>query len=506
MIHSQGCGTNLGVVAPEELRMIAGLLKEAGYCVEGLAEVLGSINVPVQFDASLPYLLYLTRRGRPIDILVRWFLIGIPVPKSSAVDLFGLPALSLLIGSGLLEEKEGSLAGLVKLLPFGDLLIAVDQPTRPEIADLPEQVMGFTRSTYELAGITIRRPSRRTLDLGTGSGVQAFLCSAHSEEVYAVDRNPRVLRFARFNAGLNDRSNVRFLDGDAFEPVGDHPFDLIVSNPPFAVSPHVRYVYRDSGHPGDDFCRNIIRRAPAFLAAGGYCQITCDWIQLAGQDWRERLSSWFLDAACDAWVLRSEVHDPGEYVYAWVRDTEYGSFETSRQRYDEWVSYLERGGVEGIGSGVIVIRKTGGPTWIELEDAPTAIWGPIGNYVERVFDLHDFLRRCAKDEDLVVQHLCVAPELRLEQSRKFYAGNWENERSIVRLSAGLGYRGNIGRNELALLSRCDGRHAMIDILKTLAVEFGVEIERIIPSCLALVRQMVLHGYLLPVGGDSGLQR
>ena len=42
--------------------------------------------------------------------------------------------------------------------------------------------------------------------------------------------------------------------GSFFEPVAGERFDLVVSNPPFVVSPGTseRLVYRDSGLPGVD--------------------------------------------------------------------------------------------------------------------------------------------------------------------------------------------------------------------------------------------------------------
>ena len=53
----------------------------------------------------------------------------------------------------------------------------------------------------------------------------------------ATDRNPRAVTITRFNALLSRITNVESAISDLFEPVDGPPFDLIVANPPFVVSP-----------------------------------------------------------------------------------------------------------------------------------------------------------------------------------------------------------------------------------------------------------------------------
>ena len=143
--------------------------------------------------------------------------------------------------------------------------------------------MGLTASSMALADFAVPRPCRSTLDVGSGSGIQAFLAAPHSQQVWGVDRSGRSIEFARFNAGLNGITNCEFIEGNAFEPVRGRTFDLVVSNPPFAVTPSVRYMYRDSGVELDGFCRNLVRQAPEFLNEGGIFQFCCDWAHLAGE-------------------------------------------------------------------------------------------------------------------------------------------------------------------------------------------------------------------------------
>jgi len=92
-------------------------------------------------------------------------------------------------------------------------------------------------------------PIRRAVDVGTGAGPGAILTALRFPDasVYAVDINPRALRFTRINALLAGAQNVEERESNLLRDVeGD--FDLIVSNPPYLVDPSHR-AYRHGGGP-----------------------------------------------------------------------------------------------------------------------------------------------------------------------------------------------------------------------------------------------------------------
>ena len=51
---------------------------------------------------------------------------------------------------------------------------------------------------------------QRALDLGTGNGILALLCSTHAEHVVGTDINEHALELAQLNAALNGIENVEF--------------------------------------------------------------------------------------------------------------------------------------------------------------------------------------------------------------------------------------------------------------------------------------------------------
>jgi HemK-related putative methylase len=77
-------------------------------------------------------------------------------------------------------------------------------------------------------------PELSVLDMGTGSGVGALFAAKAGCRVTAVDINPEAVRCARINALVNrleDRIDV--YQGDLFDPIAGHRFDLVLFNPPY---------------------------------------------------------------------------------------------------------------------------------------------------------------------------------------------------------------------------------------------------------------------------------
>ncbi len=221
------------------------------------------------------------------------------------------------------------------------------------------------------------RRSARALDLGTGCGVQALHLAEHADDVVATDVNQRALAMTRLNAALNGvRVDVRA--GSLFEPVAREQFDLVVTNPPFVVSPATgeRLVYRDSGLPGDEMVRRVVTGAADHLRPGGRAQVLANWVHAAGQPWQERVGGWVEGrrrCGCDAWVVQREVADPAEYVELWLRDAGRPRHRDYVERYDAWLGVVRRAGHRGrrLRLGQPAPRRAGTPVGARSRSGPT---------------------------------------------------------------------------------------------------------------------------------------
>ncbi len=121
------------------------------------------------------------------------------------------------------------------------------------------------------------------IDVGTGSGCVALALAAEDPFVrlVATDVEPGALAVARGNAArLGLVRRVEFVLSDLFADVGERPFDLVVSNPPYipadeyvALEPNVRdYEPRRAlygGVDGLDFYRRLVPGAALLLRPGG---------------------------------------------------------------------------------------------------------------------------------------------------------------------------------------------------------------------------------------------
>lgn len=361
---------------------------DAGFTADGLLALLGASayaalgrGEPVPARRALE-----GRHGTDIE-LVRLFVLGDGVPLADAqqhLPLADLDALGLVAGAG-------EVRAAVDVRPYGesdtDWYVVSDHGPDSVGRDVAEvaadHVLGVGGASLTLARLTPRDAVDRALDLGTGCGVQALHLGRHARTVVATDRNRRALRLAAVTAALSGQEwDLR--EGSLLEPVAGEQFDLVVSNPPFVISPGHRYTYRDAGLPADDLGRVLLQQLPARLVDGGTAVVLANWLHVRGADWRERVAGWVESSGCDAWVAQREVQDPAEYVGLWLRDAG-GADDTAEhdRRYAEWLDELHDMDAEGIGFGWVVLHKGGtyGATGPRIEDVSTAPRQPRGDEV-----------------------------------------------------------------------------------------------------------------------------
>ncbi len=483
-----------------QIRRFHDVLAGSGYSEQGLIDTLGPIQLPTRRLQERAYFRYLTRRGRPLDTQIRLFLASLPVTPEEAREGLKPVPLEDWVEAGLVGIEGGLARGQVRMMAYRHLLLACDQLELQGTAAPPDAVMGITASTSTLAESMIDLPSRATLDLGTGSGVLALIASRWSEHTWAVDLAGRSIRYARFNAALNGIGDcVEFLEGNAFEPVAERKFDLIVSNPPFAMNPSRRYLYRDSGFEADGFVHDLISKAPAFLNEGGYCQMLGQWAHVAGQDWKDRLGGWLEGSGCDAWVMVTNTDKAADDARSWVRDTENADADESDRLLEEWLASYERQAIEAVSTGLITLRKTGSApkkNWIRFDDAPTTS-GLFGRALVEGFARTDFLATLTSDEALLASRLKVASSACLDHVCEWEDSSWRIRSARLRLEEGLQFQANLDLRLAGMIALCDGKATLGDVLARTAAALHVEVERLAPQCLTITRRLIEQGYLLP---------
>jgi SAM-dependent methyltransferase len=487
----------------DDFDRLCDVLAAADYSDGGVAEALQVAEARAVSGRDRSLLLRRTSEPTPRNTLIRLLLIGVHVDADAARAAVAPMTLDEWCQAGLLSRQGDAVLGAIQLLPFQGFLLACDRPQEIQSGLREDYVMGIGSSTLTLANLTVRRPVRSALDLGTGCGLLAFLAARHAERVAAVDRNPRAVQVARFNARLNGLPNVECLEGDLFEPVAGRQFDLVVSNPPFVISPESRYIYRDSGMKGDEVTRRIVREVPAVLrdaadGSGGYCQILCNWAHLAGQPWQDRLARWFENTGCDAWVMRTDTLDAPAYAAKWIRHTERDDEETFERRLAEWTAYYEREKIEAVSGGLITMRRrSGGPNWYRADDGPEKMLGPAGDDLALSFELRDFLEAHRDDDAMLSQRLRVPPNVRLQQAFEPSPSGWAVVESHLERQSGLSYSGNVDPYVAGLMAQCNGERPLKDLLEAMAASLRKQPGEIAPALLEIIRRLVERGFLAP---------
>ena len=361
----------------------------------------------------------------------------------------------------------------------------------------PDHVLGIGRAGLTLAALTPRKPVETALDLGVGCGIQTLYLLRHVRQVVATDISTRALEFTAFNVALAgvDSARVQLRQGNLLEPVAGQRFDLIVSNPPFVITPpSVRQAglplmeYRDAGGP---ILPALVRGLEDHLNPDGVAVMLGNWEHREGTSWRTSVNQW-IGKSLDAWIIQREVQDPVEYAAMWLRDgglTPERSGVAFENALAAWQEDFDSRQVSGVGMGYLVFHAPGSvgdasaapgaasegqaspeepasaapgaaatstpgavvEPWRVLEEVPTSGQGALGEHVAQVIAAHEALRGL-DDAQVAALKLRTASGLSKEES---LTPTPVPTAPVIRQAEGFGRVIAVGMPEVALLSASD---------------------------------------------------
>jgi methylase of polypeptide subunit release factors len=524
---------------PDLLKALAADLAAVGYTVDGVAELLGdAAHAALGRDQLIPALIATEAAARrtpataALAAVVRLWLLAEPQPGGTLdAALPGIRAEGLL-RLGLVERVGGLIQAKADLRPYGwdptvaedgaqsggaDLWVASDLAAHQRPGVLRhDHVLGIGQASTTLVQVTARRHVARALDLGTGCGIQTFHLLHHAEHVTATDISERALAFTRFNLMLNAAAlhldpadmegRVSLRLGSLLDPVPGEEFDLVVSNPPFVITPRgagesaaEQFTYRDGGLPGDDIVAALVRDLPSVLAPGGTAQLLGNWEIPAGAGWAVRPQSW-ASPDVDAWFIQREQVSPEQYAETWLQDA---SEARDRRLYQEsYAAYLDdfaARNVEAIGFGMIWLRRPAAgarPVISRFEEITYPIEQPVGPHLAAAVGRADWLA----GHELHSAHLLVAEDVTEERHQR--PGAEHPGVILLRQGAGL-RRTNLLSTELAgFASACDGELSVGQIIGALDALLGgyegYDGGAFREGLLADIGNLVRDGFLLPV--------
>ncbi|WP_369052607.1 DUF7059 domain-containing protein [Kineococcus terrestris] len=492
-------------------------LAEAGYTVDGVQELVGDVaSRALDREQALPALRAAERAGGAASVLLRCCTLGREVTRAEVdaalprTGTDGAAALGLVAAAG--AAPGDAVRPLVDLRPYrvdDDAAAPADWWLVSDLGELatgsalaPDHVLGVGGASLTLARATVRTPVGSVLDVGTGCGVQALHAARHARRVVATDTSERALDLAAVNAALNGVA-LDLRQGSLLEPVADGElFDLVVSNPPFVITPRregvPQYEYRDGGMPGDSLVRRLFQQVGGVLAPGGVAQLLGNWEYHGEDDWAQRLEGWLEGTGLDAWVVQREVADPALYAETWIRDGGQKPGAAFDELYAAWLDDFEARGVTGVGFGVVTLRRPvdGPPTLRRFEEVLSGVDDPLGGVFAAGLAAHDRLAGM-DDEALAGTALRVAPDVSDER----YHAPGEPDPRVVLLRQGGGLRRVVQADgDLAgLVGACDGELTVGQVAAGLAVLLEEDAAALRARLLPRVRDLVRDGLLLLPG-------
>lgn len=452
----------------------------------------------------LPILRAIAADSGVLATLGRLFVFGMPQPVSSVAAALAHSGIAGLVALGLAHEDAGVVTPHALIRPqafvdadgIGEWWIASDLDEVALGGALPgDHVLGVGGASRTLAELVMPVPATRALDVGTGCGIQALLVARHADEVVATDISARALAFAELNAQLNAVHNVTFRQGSMFEPVAGETFDLIVSNPPFVITPRVEgvpdYEYRDGGLVGDALVAQFVREAPQFLAPGGAAQLLGNWESRSGSPGLARLESW-VPAGIDAWVIEREELSPLAYAELWIRDG--GTLprdDAFGVLLSAWLDDFAQRAVTAIGFGYILLRRSEGAE-------------PLRRFERLAQPVHNAGRAFAAGlaasdslENGLPDTLVMAPDV--TEARHFMPGSADPTVIELRQGGGFGRTLSVDSALAGFVGACDGELSVIQIVQALADILEVSQTALWADLEPRIRQLVRDGFLVAAG-------
>lgn len=486
------------------LARLGELLTEAGYTVEGIGERLGErASSALHREQRLPADLATHDASDPPALLTRLLALGLPVPMAT-LRRAAPETTDLLVGTGVVAPEGPDLVTRFDLRPYGDeehsWLVLSDLSEVMTGRPLPEDhVLGIGGASTTLASWTPRQHVGDVLDLGTGCGVQSLHAATHADRVVGTDLSARALEVARANAVLNHQQ-WELLRGSLFEPVAGERFDLVVSNPPFVITPRTPdvplYEYRDGGQVGHDLVRQVVGRVGDHLRPGGVAQLLGNWEVRDGETWQEVVGSWVDGTGLDAWVVQRDVQDPAQYAEMWCGD---GGHRVGTPGYEDlyaaWLRDFDTRGVREVGFGVLTLQRPASARepWRELAEVTGPIESPVGPHVHAGLAARTWLAENG-DAGVLARRWRYADDV--TEERHGLPGADDPSVIVVRQGGGLRSAHRASTVESAFLSVCDGELTAGQSLEAIAALVGGSPDAVRDEALPWIRRLVADGLLV----------
>jgi methylase of polypeptide subunit release factors len=479
------------MLSPTAVALLRADLEDADFTMSGVSARLGAAGLAgLARNSTFPARDALGTDNDIQAALIRLWILQQPLAMADLAALDSLPAL---LGSGLLISEDGQLRSAIEIKPYawGDRSgwICSDQTPLDGDREPPDDdfVLGASPASTTLAQLTIPTHVERALDLGTGCGIQALHLNEHAGQLVATDLNPRALALAGLTLGLN-QVDAELALGSLYQPVsGD--FDLIVSNPPYVMSPpqSSHLTYRESGFPADTLMREVVVEGAERLRPGGVLQVLGNWA-ITDQPWPERLAEW-VPPGYDALVIQREQLDVYEYIELWLADAGLVGTVGYDRAYPRWKEYFDAHQIRAVGMGWVNLRRAERESpVVRIEEWPHSVGQPVGAAIAGFFE-------AAQVTDQRLWDTAWELATGVDQETIGPPGAPDPAHIVLRQRFGLARAVQAGTELAAVAGACDGEFPLNELVLATAQVLCQDPDELRATLAAPLRELVQLGFL-----------
>lgn len=475
----------------------------SNYNAQTIAERLGPVAASaLHRDDPLPARMHLEGETDQLALQIRLFLLAEALTGAQIETALPTLGRSGASAAGLIHAIAEHWQATVTISAHQGLLVASDwlAAMRQEGRQLgAEHVLGVGGASQTLRNLLPNVQDQMVLDLGTGCGIQALtLAAGGANGVVATDISQRACQFAEFNAALNPASTpIEVRCGDLFTPVRGQTFDLVVSNPPFVITPQRAYEaglphfeYRDANVQagGDALIWQLLEQLPAVLHREGVAVMLANWeLDALGQPQQLRCPD-----ELDLLLVKREVQDPAQYATMWLRDAGIGErSELWRRVYLAYLADFASRNVAALAFGyVFAARREAGGAGLrrQVEAASAPVLGATDWWA--LFGTERWLHS-AGDTAIAEAHLVARSDVRVEHH--FAVGDDQVRSLYISNPRGINPRRRCDQVVAGLVSACDGQLSVAQIAGALAALLDADENEMRSVCIAAARQLLANG-------------
>jgi carbamoyltransferase len=501
MIAAQSYQSSLHFGTPEHFAHVRGALEAAAYTEETFLRVfeieqmsdVGGIDLSSVDFSSAP---------EQFRLFCRLFLGQKSRPRCELDNLLEPDQLDAFFSLGLLghyDTDSGAVYARVLLYPVAGFFIVSDRHTNPDGSEfIPPADIVFPAiygGTLRFLRLLVKSSAKQSLDVGSGTGIGAFVLSRCSKVAVASDLTQRATDFAAFNRALNGLANVEVIRGDVYSGVTNRRFDRIVAHPPYVPSLDNTTIWRDGGITGEALTRRIIEGMPEHLNIDGIGCVLTLGVDTREGPFEERARKWLKESADDFDIIFAYTNErtPDEVVsdlrerYGETHEVE--QLRALRRAFDE-------AAITRMPHGALVLRRrspennqTPWTSRVKLSEETE------GADFEKAFQLHDYFAKEGSVRSLADSILSLAPRLQVRVTHVVYEGSLIPAEFIFETDKPFDARGRIDNWMIQLFTQVDGKSPLADIYQRNRVAGNIPEGFLLDDFTSLAARMIQRGFL-----------